>query len=163
MTGKNISERRQKALGMALNYLARQPRTERCIREYLEEKHYEDSIVSQVIAYLRRKNYINDLEYAQWFIQSRNRNNPKSRWALSHELRQKGVAPEVFAPLLEELDEQSLAFAAVQGKIETWKKQYDREKCKKKVFSYLSYRGFGFQMIQTVWEKIRQDKDYGSI
>ncbi len=151
MTGKNISERRQKALGMALNYLARQPRTERCIREYLEEKHYEDSIVSQVIAYLRRKNYINDLEYAQWFIQSRNRNNPKSRWALSHEL------------LLEELDEQSLAFAAVQGKIETWKKQYDREKCKKKVFSYLSYRGFGFQMIQTVWEKIRQDKDYGSI
>ncbi len=163
MTDQKTSEKLQKALGLALNYLARQPRTERCTREYLQKKQYEDSIVSQTIEYLRKKNYINDLEYAQWFIQSRSRNNPKSRWALSHELRQKGIETEVFSPLLEEIDEQSLAFAAVQRKIETWKKQYDREKCKKKIFSYLSCRGFGFQMIQTVWEKVEQDKDYGSI
>ncbi len=157
MTDQKTSERVKKALGLALDSLARQPRSEHYIREYLEKKQYEDDVVLQVIEYLRKKNYINDAEYAQWFIRSRSRNNPKSRWALSHELRQKGVEMDVFSPLLEEIDEQSLAVAAIQRKIETWKKQYDREKCKKKIFSYLSYRGFGFQTIQTVWEQVEQD------
>ncbi len=163
LTDHNTSERLKKALGLALDYLARQPRTEHDIREYLEKRQYEESIVLQVIEYLRQKNYVNDFSYAQWFIQSRSRNNPKSRWALSHELRQKGVETKIFAPLLEEIDEQSLAFAAIERKIETWKKQYDREKCKKKVFSHLSCRGFGFQIIQTVWDQVEQDKDYAGI
>ncbi len=148
----------EKALGLAMGTLARQPRSEDYIRKYLQKKKYEASLIHRIIEYLQERNYINDREYAQWFIRSRVRNNPKSCRVLSHELKQKGVAQAIFEPLLEELDDQALAFAAVERKMEAWQKQYDREKWKKKLFSYLSYRGFGFMEIRQVWDEMGVDE-----
>ncbi len=148
----------EKALGLAVGTLARQPRTEDYIRKYLQKKGCEVSLIHRVIEYLQERNYINDREYAQWFIRSRVRNNPKSCRALSCELKQKGVAREISDPLLEELDDQELAFAAVERKMDAWQKRYDREKCKRKLFSYLSYRGFGFMEIRQVWDEMGGDE-----
>lgn len=142
-----------KALTLAVRYLALGPRTSRQVQTFLKKKGVDPACIQSVVTRLKKDRYIDDREFAKLFIDSRRRNNPKSKYALAMELKAKGILPGMMDEYLEEMDDLELALSAVHRKITFWVKSMDKTALKKKIFNYLSYRGFGFEVINEVWQR----------
>ena len=82
---------------------------------------------------------------------------PRGSWALRHELRQKGVDTDIINDVLTELDEEASAWAALERKLERWRR-LDRVAFRKRAMGFLSQRGFHYGTVRTVcdraWEAI---------
>ena len=130
-------------LMLAIKYLSYQPRTTYEIKKYLDNKDFNIDITRQVIATLMEKNYINDKNYAQIFIETMVNNRPRSKYAIGFALKKKGIDLSIFEPFLEQYDDYSLAIKAVTPKIKIWN-NLDMEKFKKKLMNFLQYRGFNY-------------------
>ena len=111
-----------RALNLAYFFLKFRPRTRKEVLNYLEKKskkyHFSDDIISNSIKHLIEVNLINDKDFVSWFVEQRNLNKPKSKFALSQELIrfgiEKGLIEEYFNR--NELDELKLAKTALQKK-----------------------------------------------
>jgi len=144
MVNKHIKEIRH-PFNLAIKYLSYQPRTVYEMKKYIEKKGFDRDIVKEVIETLLEKNYLNDKDFAKLFIESKVRNKPKSKFAFQYELKKKGISPWIIDAVLEQYDDQDLAFTAVKPKIKMWK-NLDAETFKKKMLNYLRYRGFNYDI-----------------
>ncbi|WP_022668796.1 regulatory protein RecX [Desulfospira joergensenii] len=141
-----------KALNKAVHYLSIRPRTSLEVKTFLLKKGFNDKCIQSVLGILEQDRYLDDRAFAKLFISSRIRNNPKSKFALGLELKNKGISPVLFDEFLEELDDHELALSAVSRKLETWTRTLDQEAVKTKIFNYLSYRGFTYEVIHGIWQ-----------
>lgn len=152
----------KKAYGLALRYLSIRQRSLLEMNDYLLKKGFSAQDVARIVQQLMDENYINDRLFAQNYLENRKRNTPKSLFAFRYELETKGIDPQIIDELLTEYDDLELAFLAVKPKIRLWQ-HLEAATFKKKVFRFLQYRGFGFAVIQTTWQKIFNspiDPDY---
>jgi regulatory protein len=85
----------------SLEYLGRFSRTEHQVRAYLSRKGYPGEEVDQAIIYLHEHHFLNDLAYAEAFIQSRIRRND-GPLKIRQMLFQKGIDPATSLSLLQE-------------------------------------------------------------
>jgi regulatory protein len=143
----------KKALGMALGYLSRRPRSILEIKNYLSKKKFPSLCVDQAVERLCRENYLDDKTFAENYLENRRRNKPKSLFAFRYELEKKGIDPAIIEQALIGYDDLELALLALRSKVRLWQ-HLDQAFLKKKVFGYLRYRGFGFSVIQSAWEQI---------
>jgi len=141
----------EKAYQKALGYLSKSPKTIRQMKEYLMEKGYDANIIEQVIMQLSNFNYLDDKAFARQFIESRIRYKPKSIFALGFELRKKGIDPALAEELLTAFKDEELALKAVKNKKQAWNRLDESER-RKKMMNYLRYRGFDYNVCQTVWQ-----------
>lgn len=121
------------------------------MKAYLADKGYKADIIEQVIVQLTNFNYLDDGTFARGFIESRIRYKPKSVFALGFELRQKGIDPTLADELLAAYEDEDLALKAVEMKKQAWMRM-DESECRKKMMTYLRYRGFDYRVCQTVWQ-----------
>lgn len=153
------SEQGTKLLDLATNFLSFRPRSEKEIKEYLAKKistkegikfqeARESEQIEKVIEKLRKYKYLDDLEFAKWFLASRTASRPKGSALIKLELKKKGIdrqiIDEIFTGSLKETD---LAKKAVEKKIPRWQNLPDLD-FKKKFYSYLASRGFDFETIK---------------
>lgn len=143
----------------AIKILAARPRSEREVRIYLAAKiaksqnvkfsqARESLLIEKIIAKLKKYGYLNDLDFAKWYVDSRTRSHPKGRILLKLELKGKGIDTEIISQVLEKsISETALAQKALVKKIKTWQKLAPIE-LKKKVYQYLAARGFDFDTIK---------------
>jgi regulatory protein len=96
---------------------------------------------------------LDDRAFAEYWIGNRERFKPCGRYALRHELRQKGVPSDIIDSLLEEVDETDSAYRAAQQRLDRWGR-LDNDALHRKMSGYLQRRGFGYAVIQSVWERI---------
>lgn len=146
----------KKALGMAMAYLSQRERSIWETQNYLSAKGFDSRVIDQAIESLTREKYLDDQAFAGNYLDSRKKNKPKSIFALRYELVQKGVHPSILDPLLAELNDLDLAFWAVKPKIPSWQ-HLEKEAFKKKMFNFLSYRGFNFPVSHATWQRIFDD------
>lgn len=146
----------EKAYQKALGYLSKSPKTVWQMKEYLTNKGYDDNIIEKVLEQLLDFNYLDDRAFAQTFIDSRIRYNPKSVFALEFELRKKGIAPALAQELLTQYNDQELALKAVETKKRAWNR-LDGSECRKKMMNYLHYRGFDYGVCRTVWQILQTE------
>jgi len=147
-----------KAYQRAIRYLGYRPRTKREVQQYLIGKDIPEAVVELVIEQLIEREYVDDAAFGQIWVESRTNHNPKGARALRHELRQKGLKTSDIDHALEDLDEESLAWQAVQKKLKSWKR-LDELTLKRKLTSYLSYRGFGYDIIGQIYSRIWEDRE----
>ena len=152
-------EELSKLMDRVLHFLSYRPRSEKEITDYLIKKiaakenikyhQAKDSpLIAQVIEKLKRYKYINDLEFAKWFISSRIKSKPKGVRLLKLELFRKGISKDIVEKVLSKnLNQNELAKKAIEKKIKKWQKLPDLE-LKKKLYSHLSSRGFDFETIK---------------
>lgn len=138
---------------MGLRYLSIRQRSLLEMNDYLLKKGFTTQEVARVTQQLIDQNYLNDREFAQNYLENRKRNKPKSLFAFRYELKTKGIDPHIIDELLIEYDDLELAFLAVKSKIRLWQ-HLETSSFKKKIFRFLQYRGFGFAVIQSTWQKI---------
>lgn len=143
----------KKAYGLALRYLSIHQRTLLEMNDYLLKKGFTAQDVARVVQQLMDENYLNDRLFAQNYLENRKRNKPKSLFAFRYELERKGIDRHIIDELLTEYGDLELALLAVKSKIRQWQ-HLEAASFKKKVFRFLQYRGFGFAVIQSTWQKI---------
>lgn len=149
----------ENAIHIAVKYLGYRPRSEQEVTGHLAKKQIEEKIIVTVIDLLKRYDYINDEIFAALFIENRKRRNPKSKFALGYELKQKGVCSGIREKLLADYNDAAMAKKALRAKMDQWE-HFDLEIQKKKAMNFLRYRGFGYEACMTAWDDCAAARGY---
>jgi regulatory protein len=153
---------RERAYQSALRYLGPRPRSQAEVERHLGNKGFAAPSVAAAIQRLTEQQYLNDEEFARYWLDNRTRFRPRSGAMVSYELRQRGVERETIAAALTELDEPAAAWAAVAPKLGRWQNlpQSDLEL---KIAAFLARRGFNFEVIRTIsrraWTQLQDEGD----
>lgn len=148
----------REAKSVAVRYVNLKIRCEMEMRIKLEIEGFVDSIIERVTDDLKSMGYINDTIYAQKYVYDRNKLKPKAKRLLKYELKSKGIAEKIIDDVLNnfEMDELSVAESLVKRKF--GKYDLDDEKIRRKVYSFLSYRGFKPDIIESTLIKAGSDE-----
>jgi regulatory protein len=85
-------------------------------------------------------------------VEERDRFKPKSSKALRYELTQKGVDKAAIEEALSDLDEDDLAWRAIEGKLRHWQGLAEPD-FKRKALGFLGRRGFEYDVARDVVER----------
>jgi len=151
-----------KLFDASLRFLSFRPRSEKETSQYLAKKiAHHDSIkykqalaspqISVVIEKLKKYKYLDDLEFAKWWVSSRVKSNPKGLLFIKYELTKKGIAKDIIEKVLSKFpSETTLAKKAIGKKLKLWKK-LPPPKLKNKVYLYLRGKGFNYDTAQEIF------------
>jgi regulatory protein len=151
-----VETENEKPYHLALKYLKYRPRSCAEIRIYLKKKNFSDKMIQQVIRRLEASGLIDDREFARLWVENRCRFKPKGRFALTVELKKKGINDEIIDAAIKTEDEEKNAWSAVQSKMIRWR-QLSNEELKVKVFGFLRSRGFSFKTCMEIYDRLRDD------
>jgi len=141
----------------AVRYLATRPRSVGEIRRHLRAARYDDEAIDGAIDKLRAQRYVDDLDFAKYWVEQRGKFRPKGDRALISELSMKGVARETIDIALGELSpdsETERALRAIVRPLTRWR-GLEPALRRRKIHAYLAQRGFGYDVIDQV---IRRDE-----
>ena len=137
-----------RALQVALRYVSFRQRSITEVRRRVG-REFSQPVVEQALASLKRYGYLDDVDFARRWRDSRERRKPRGRFALRRELRAKGVADNIIDATLEDMDESSSAYRAGERRAQQWLAggEMDYGTFRRKMWDYLRRRGFGSGVI----------------
>lgn len=172
-------------LDKTLQWISSRPHSEKELMTYLNKpnpkaKTPRSELAAQmVVDKLTTLGYINDEEFARWYIESRTRSRPRGKRLLALELRAKGVGQEIISRLLEDRaevqsssppilplsplspvlpqSESDLALKVAQKKLSSYK-NLERREFYQKMGAYLARRGFDWETIKAVIDQISEKR-----
>lgn len=153
-------DERERALQQALLLLSYRARSEKEIRQNLKKHEYSEAAIEHTLTRLRENRLANDNEFAQAWVENRSTFRPRSRRALTMELRQKGIDEETVKEAVSGVDEEALAY-------ETARKRAPRltvlewGEFRKKLSEYLARRGFPYPVVTSVVARIWNETHTG--
>lgn len=122
----------------ALRYLVVAKKTEVEVREKLKKSSCEESIIDDVISYLKELDYINDYEYVDAYIRQCMRLQNYSIYEIKNKLIQKGINKNLLEEKLQNLADTDYEEKLVKKLLSSKLKQMEPLKRKQ----YLYRRGF---------------------
>ncbi|MCZ6873682.1 MAG: RecX family transcriptional regulator [bacterium] len=146
----------------ALRLLGYRPRSQVEMRRRLQRKGYGPETVSAALQRLADKHYLDDDAFARYWLEQRQRSRPRGARAIDYELRQRGVDKDIIDQVLNDLDEEASAWAAIEGKLNRWR-ALDQAAFRKKAMGLLSRRGFSYDIVRhtcrKAWESMTALQD----
>jgi len=139
----------------AVGFLATRPRSVAEIRRHLHGKHYDDTAIDGAIDRLRAQRYVDDLDFAKYWVEQRSKFRPKGDRALVSELTNRGVARETIDIAMGELPPESeaeRALRAIARPSARWQTLEPSER-RRKIHAFLAGRGFDYEVIEEVIAK----------
>jgi regulatory protein len=140
----------------SFDLLSRSPKSEKEIRTKLKQKKINDSNIIKVIDALKELKFLDDVNYAKLFVESKLRNNPAGKVVIKNKLREKGIGKE----LIEESIENFYDDAVEEKKAESILLKYMKKKTgddyytlKRKCFQHLVSKGFDFDLVNELLRK----------
>ena len=143
-TYKKISAQ-DKMYALVLQLVARRPRSERELRDYLRRKNQDEQTTQNILNKLSDIGLLSDEAFARSWVESRRLLKPVSRRRLTQELRQKGIASDIIEIVMEE--DQTSDTQTLQDLIERKRKQ-TKYRDGTKLMQYLSRQGYGYDDIK---------------
>ena len=166
----------------ALAFLSYRPRSAREVEQRLRRKGFTPEQVSAVMERLRSQQYVDDREFARFWVGNRMTFNPRGPRLLKSELRQKGVPADIVDEVLkeqvetqEELVQQAdeisaergltedepvpgtdLANALARKRLRTYG-NLEPQAARRRLSGFLARRGYGFDIIDAVWRRVSTD------
>ena len=147
-----VQDERNRAFDRAVHFLSYRPRSRAEVERYLRGKAIADDTVADVIVRLERAKYLDDEDFARFWLENRERFRPRGQRALRYELRQKGVSDEIIARVLGDVDDEAYAWRAVEGRLSRWA-NLPASEFRQKVTGFLSRRGFDYGTISLTLDK----------
>ncbi len=147
-----------RAITSALNLLSHRGRSERELRQRLRQKDYSPGAIDVAIRRVVDWGYLDDARFAEAWVEQRQTSKPRSRRALAHELREKGVDREIIAATIEDADIDEVADAKRLG-ADKWRKENDLEpdRRRQRTAAYLARRGYGWDVVRQVLDALERD------
>lgn len=130
-----------KAYMRALDLLARRPRSEWEMRQYLKRKSYDDNTTNRILSKLSKRGLLNDEKFATAWVDNRRALKHISKRRLLQELQQKKISKDIISKVLEEdeTDERSVLKDLIAKKRMQTRYQDDQ-----KLMAYLMRQGFSY-------------------
>lgn len=150
-----------KLFDSSLKFLSYRPRSKKEVEDYLTRKisrkenvkyfqAKESELITLVVGKLTKHKYIDDRQFATWWIEARSKSKPKGKSIIKFELIKKGIDKEIIENELSKITNQKeLALKSIERKLPRWQKLPIVE-FKKKIYSFLGARGFDFETIKEI-------------
>jgi len=129
---------------VALRFLSYRARSVREVRQRLL-RDFTKTDTDITLDLLKSKNFLNDRNFAEYWIQLRETHRPRSRKVLEQELRNLGVERETIVPLLEAVDDYTTALRSGKKIINRYG-HMDEKDFMGKMFRYLQQHGFSYEI-----------------
>lgn len=146
----------QKALG----FLSFRPRSRAEIEAYLQKRGIPETQAEVIIERLERAGFVNDVAFAQFWVENRERFRPRGPRALRYELRNKGISNDIIEHVLACVDVSDGAYRSANKKARQLG-QLDRQTFVRKIVEYLARRGFDYEVAREAadrhWTELRAD------
>ena len=154
-----------KLFDAALRFLSYRQRSEKEVKDFLVKKiarienikFYQASqspVISQIITRLKKQSFLNDEEFAEWWVKARTGSQPKGPYVIRMELLRKGVDKEIVEKAISKITNQKeLGSKVIEKKLVIWKTLTNLE-LKKKIYEHLARRGFDSKTINEVIAQI---------
>ena len=161
ITSLQAEDMRERALQQALLFLSYRARSEKEIRQNLKKHEYSEDAIEHTMSRLRENRLANDNEFAQTWVENRNTFRPRSRRALTMELRQKGLDEETVKQAVANVDENALAYETAQKRAPRFK-DLEWNEFRKKLSDHLARRGFPYSIVTSVvtrlWNEMHKEQ-----
>ena len=161
---------RSRGYNRALRFLAVRPRSQVEVRRNLQAyrprdgRRLAESQIEWIIAKLQEWQYLDDREFARFWVEQRNRFRPVAPRALRYELRQKGVDDSVAHEIIDELsDATSACEAAARSRLYRWQEETNPVQFRRKMGSFLQRRGFDYEVARGVIDRIWKELEEGRV
>src|SRR5262245_34915073 len=143
---------RRSAAAHVLRHLRGRPRTAGEVRVYLARHGHAPATVAAVVNELEERGLVDDVRYAQWFVDGRLAHRPTGRARLVRELCARGVARDLAEAAAERGvggREPELAWAAARSRYAAVRR-LGRERGLRRLAAFLSQRGFADAVVRDV-------------
>lgn len=135
-------------------------KTQKQIEEKLRDKEYEEKTINKIVEFLKEYNFIDDDNYAKLFAKDKIKKQGKNK--IKYTLKQKGVNESIINETLYEIDEDTELQSAIEQCSKKYKnlsqREMDKMKLKSKLYSYLSYRGYGYGIIMKAIDEVMNER-----
>lgn len=129
------------------------------LRAKLKKKGFDESTISETLKSFLQRGHLDDSRFASSLARRTLERKPAGRSYLVAVLRRKMIArdlaEQVVGQLLDGRDETAQAVAALERK---WPElaRIEVETARRRAYSYLSRRGFGYEAAKTAWEQLSE-------
>lgn len=151
-----------KCKNAALRVIEKTYKTQKQIYDKLIMKDYDKKTIEKVLDFLREYNLLDDEKYAEAYIKDKIKDQGKNK--IKYTLIGRGISEDIIVEKLALIDsdkEEQVATALAEKKyIVLVKSESDSKKIYKKLGDYLIRKGYRFQLIKTVLNKILKDISY---
>ena len=150
-----------KAKNKALNILSKADQAEKKIREKLSTDFEEDTI-NRVIEFLKKNNFINDNLLAQKIVNTNLNLNKCGKNRIKQNLYNKGLDESAINEAMSDIDsdaEFDHAMYLAKKRYERVKNE-DKRKVYQKLSQHLAYKGFNYDIIKRVLNKLLNYDEY---
>ncbi|WP_181468300.1 recombination regulator RecX [Streptomyces sp. Amel2xB2] len=135
----------ERARAICLRLLTGTPRTRRQLADALRKREIPDEAAEEVLSRFEEAGLIDDVAFADAWVESRHHSRGLARRALARELRTKGVEAQVIEGAVGQLDaeqEEETARALVEAKLRSTR-GLESEKRIRRLAGMLARRGYG--------------------
>ena len=145
----------------SLRFLSYRPRSEKEIRENLLRKKAPGLIIEKIISKLKEQRFLNDKEFAKWWIEQRTNVSKKSLRVIKMELLQKGINRDIIEEMMHDItvtiqSDFDRAKELVQKKIKKYE-GFKRQEIYQKLGGFLGRRGFDWETIKKSIDEVLTD------
>ena len=154
---RDVIEDQELAYKSALNLLSYRKRTRVEIGQRLG-KRFSKRAVDGAIRRLIKIGYLDDLQFAKDWTESRGRNKPRSASLIRSELRKKGIGNEMALLVTDEVDDDSNAYSAGLKHLRVLN-GLQRQKVLSRLTGYLKRRGFSTAVVLRVVKKLTLERE----
>ncbi len=139
-------------LNRALRFLSFRPRSEKEIRDYLSKKKVSELVAQEIISKLKENKFLNDDDFAKWWVEQRTLIKPRAWRIIKIELKQKGISKEIIEKLEQntEFKLQSnleMAIKLAQKRLPRYK-NLPKQEAYQKLGRFLASKGFDWETIK---------------
>lgn len=150
-------------LDAALTFLTARPRSRAEVRRRLLQPRRNRpapmaETVDRVLDRLTEKHLLDDREFAEYWVEQRERFSPRSSYALAQELRQRGVDRDTTDAAIDDERDGQRALDAARQRVRALG-GLDYETFRAKLTAFLQRRGFSYSIaretVRALWEETR--------
>ena len=154
-----------KLFDASLRFLSYRPRSEKEVKDFLAKKiarvenikfteASQSPAILQIITRLKKQSFLDDEEFADWWVKARTSSQPKGPYLIKRELAGKGIDKDIIEKAISKIKNQTeLGRNVIEKKIKTWEKLTNLE-LKNKIYQHLARRGFDSAAIKEVIAQI---------
>lgn len=143
----------------AFLYLGRRLHSKYELKTKLLQKKYESELINTVLNELEQKKYLNDVKFAKTFAAEKIKTKLWGEKKLRAELIKKGINMEIISDMIKDIiseeDNYKNALVLAGKKYKSLQaRNLNAESVKKKLITFLTSRGFNYDVINGVCEKL---------
>jgi regulatory protein len=150
----------KKAIATSLNLLSYRARAEGELRQKLRERDYAPEAIDGALTRMRDLGYLDDRQFADRWVESRQLHRPRSARMLARELSQKGLDRDTIEEVIDEagIDEYGDAYAIAEKKAASLANLEPAVR-DRRLTGFLARRGYGYDIIRRVLDALAATDD----